>query len=535
MSKSKIYIQDWITLKPYEIQTLTDGYYLKLCNKVKQTLLSSNESAVIHMYIEDEEIDLLACYLTSWFEDLVSGSNVWNTFITLNNQLYKKYLPFYDLDEYFEGEINPQDIRFLIWYFLNTVQDEKFISPFNKFIEECAFVVFVVFEDEWEYAPENKLLQSKYQINKDADYYQARNLIDTWLFKSYLFHTDTFFSLNEKILEVKEETKDEEFAISLMNETRDLTLATSYTRLLSLKGKEWVAALLGQSHPLHNDYLDISQKILAFFLYKGQDENDIFLEHIATGKKFNLTKKSFDHSHDLNEMDTIVHIGLVKWQNEWWFSGIYFKQEFDANLVLDERNSVESRGALNFLTESEDAVSETLETQYKAFLDFNNGEQIAFMASDKIMEFNNDYLQFFNNSLQLSDEEIEEARMRRNKEGLFEIGKVNEDPDFTKVAESGLVFFNPKSGLEIGLAVNSAFPLPSNPFFYKEDSEDHILRLLMDESLSTELAKFCIENCKTKLPFFNKGVGKKYLKDMDFLLRFWKSGNYHSKPSIMLV
>jgi hypothetical protein len=535
MSKKKIYIKDWLLLKPYETQTLTDGYYLQLCNKVKQFLLPPNEPSVIQMYLEDEEIDLLACYLTSWFEDLVSGSNVWNTFIKVHKNLYNKPLPFYDSEEYFEGEINPQDISFLIWYFLNTVQDEKFISPFNHFIEECAFDVFQVFDDEWEYAPENKLIQSKYQINKNADFYQARNLIDTLLFKTYLFHTDTFSRLNEKIIELIEKSKDEQRTISLMNETRDQMVATSYSRLLSLKGKEWIAELLGQSHPLHNDYMNISQKILALFLYKGQDENDILLEHIATGKKFNLTKKSFDHAHDLIEIDTIVYIGLVKWQSEWWFSGIYFKQEFNADLVLDERNSVESRGAINFLTESEDKVSETLEAQYKAFLDFNNGEQIAFMASDKIMEFNNNYLQFFNNSLQLSDEEIEEARQLRIKDGLFEIKKEKEDPDFTKVAESGLVFFNPKSGIEIALAVNSAFPLPTNPFFNSKESEDHIFRLMMDESLSTELVMFCIENCKTKLPFFTKGTGKMYLKDIDFLLRFWKLGNYHSKPSITLV
>ncbi len=540
MWKNKIYIQDWLMLKPYEIQTLTDGYYLKLCNKVKEVLLPPEESAVIQMYLEDEEIDLLVCYLTSYFEDLVSGSNVWNTFLKVHKNLYSKPLPFYDLDEYFEGEINPQDISFLIWYFLNTVQDEKFVSPFNHFIEECAFDAFRVFEEEWEYAPENKLLQSKYKIDKNADYYQARNLIDTLLFKTYLFHTDTLFQLNVKELEILKKVSEmedvsEEFALSLLNETHDQTLATSYTRLLSMKGKEWTAELLGEKHPLNNDYLNISQKILAFFFYKGQDANDIFLEHIATGKKFNLTKKSFDHSDELQETDTIVHIGLVKWQNEWWFSGMYYKQLFDADLVLDERNSVESRGALNFLTESEDAVSETLETQYKAFLDFNNGEQIAFMASDKIMEFNNNYIQFINHSLKLSNEEIEEARMRRNKEGLFEIEKEKEEPDFAKVSESGLVFFNPKSGIEIALAVNSAFPLPNNPFFNSDESEDHIFRLMMNDSLSTELVMVCIENCKTKLPFFMNGGGKMYLKDIDFLLRFWKSENYHSKPSIIMV
>lgn len=74
--------------------------------------------------------------------------------------------------------------------------------------------------------------------------------------------------------------------------------------------------------------------------------------------------------------------------------------------------------------------------------------------------------------------------------------------------------------------------MSSNPYFKEEDSEEHVMRLLMDESLSTELVMYCIDNCKTKLSFFPKGVGKKYLEDIDFLLRFWKKENYHTIPSI---
>jgi hypothetical protein len=57
----------------------------------------------------------------------------------------------------------------------------------------------------------------------------------------------------------------------------------------------------------------------------------------------------------------------------------------------------------------------------------------------------------------------------------------------------------------------------------------------MDESISTELAMYCINNCKKNLPFFSEGGGKKYLNDIDFLLRFWKKESYHSKPSVTLV
>jgi hypothetical protein len=58
------------------------------------------------------------------------------------------------------------------------------------------------------------------------------------------------------------------------------------------------------------------------------------------------------------------------------------------------------------------------------------------------------------------------------------------------------------------------------------------MHLLVSEELSTELVMYCVENCREKLPFFNQFPGKHYLEDIDFLLRFWKRGGYHSKPQI---
>ena len=58
------------------------------------------------------------------------------------------------------------------------------------------------------------------------------------------------------------------------------------------------------------------------------------------------------------------------------------------------------------------------------------------------------------------------------------------------------------------------------------------MRLLFREELSTELAMYCINNCKTDLPFFKEGEGKKLLNDIDFLLRFWKKNDYHTAPTI---
>lgn len=535
MKNNRIYINDWLELKPYENQTLTDNYYLKICDNVKQALLSGKASVVFYMYIEKEDINLLACFLTAWFEDLISGTNIYNTFIREHRKLYNKPLPFYNSGEYFDEEINPQDVSFLIWYFMNTAQTEKFISPYNEFIELSTKNVFAVFDDAWDYAPENKVLKNIYSIDSNADYYGARNLIDTLLFKTYLFFPDTFFRLEEKEAELIEESGMDENLMMFLNENRESTLQNSCTRLLASKGKEWVAGILGNEHSFYEAYLNISKRIRGFFFYKGQDEKDIFLEHIASGKAFNLTKKSFDHSHNLTETDTIVYMGIVQWKDEWWFSGVYFQNEFNADLVLNEKNSFESRQAVNFLDHRSEYVTETLRKQHEAFLDFNNGLPIAFIAADKLMDFNEKYISYFNDTLKLTQKEIDEARERGRKDGFFRPDEEQETTDFSSIAESGLVFFNEKSGVEIALECNSAFPLPGNPFFDKEQSEDHIFRLLMDESISTELAMYCIYHCKDKLPFFTEGTGKLYLNDIDFLLRFWKKERYFAKPEITAI
>jgi hypothetical protein len=529
-----IYIKDWLLFKPYSSQTSTDNYYLKLCNDVKFALVNNIQSFVLQIYLEKKELNQLACFLTSYFEDVISETNIWNSFIGVHERLYKKQLPFYVMDEYDEREVNIQDISFLIWYFLNTIQQEKFISPFNDFILETAKKVIDVFDKEWEYAPENENLKSFYQIDeKEDDFYVARNLIDIILFKSYLFFPDTFLNLKVEESEIIEDKKDGKNIMMFLNENRDATLHKSHTRLLSLTGKEWASKIVGSKHPLCSEFLNLSQKIRGYFFYKGQNQDDVFLEHVASGKKFKLTKKSFEYSDSLKKIDTIIFMGIAKWKDEWWFSGIQFQTPLDPDLVLDEKNSIRSRMAVDFLDYKRKEIEETLEKQLKAFKDLNNGSQIAFMKSDKIDEFYRSYIDFYNKSLNISDKELKESQERRRKEGFFNIK--NESENYFEVSETGLVFFNPKSGVEIALEVNSAFQMPNNPYFEEVLSEDHILRLLMDESISTELAMFCIDNCKTKLPFFKEGVGKLYLKDIDFLLRFWKKNNYHSKPSISFI
>ena len=529
--KERIYIKEWLELKPYETQTITDGYYLKLSNEIKEKLIS-NHYNILSVYFDAKYINILSCFIASYFEDIISETNIWTSFVELHQDFYNKKLPFYDTKNYYDNEINKQDIKFLFWYFFNTAQTDKFINSDNYFFSEMASDIIEILDKAYEYAPDNKVLKEYYKIDKtESDFYVARNLIDTILFKTYLFYPDTLLDLHDNEDKLIEDNKDKENLIHYLKENRDTELHKSHTRLLSLTGKEWASKIIGKEHPLSTDFLNISKKIRGFFLYKGQDRNNIFIEHIASSKKFNLTKKSFDHYENLKEVDTIMFMGIAKWKDEWWFSGIYFQDDFNADLILNEKNSMESRMAVNFLDHQSEKVEETIQLQFDAFKDFNNSSQIAFMQSNKIDEFIRKYTEYFNHSLNLTKREREKAKKRARKDGFLGTDD-NKTKNYSEVSETGLVFFNPKSGVEIALAVNSAFPLSENKYFNIQDSTEHIMRLFFADELSTELAMYCIDNCKTKLPFFKTGEGKKLLPDIDFLLRFWKKNNYHAVPTI---
>lgn len=534
MSTNKIYIKTWAALKPYDKQAKTDLYYLKICNKVKQALVNDKASFSLHFFLQSDEIDTLSCFLTSYFEDVVSGTNIWNSFAHMHRRLYDKPVPFYDTSNYYDEEVNIQDVSFLIWYFLNTVQAEEFIVPLNDFIIAASEDVFAVFDKAWEYAPENELLKKIYTIDEsETDFYTTRSLIDTLLFNTYLFFPDTAVDLLIKENEIIEESGDDENLLSYLNDNRDNLIHNTHTRLLGLRGNEWISEILTEQHPLSIHFKNLSPKITGYFFYKGQNEQDIFIEHIASGKKFSLTKNSFEHYQSLEEVDTILFMGIVQWMGEWWFSGIFFSTAFNADLVLDEKDSISSIKEVNFLDNKENDIEEILEEHLKAFKDFNGGSQIAFMDATQIDSYLAKFMEYYNKSLGKTEEQYEEAKGRARREGYF--GAKVKNAHFEDSEEHALVFFNPKSGAEIALTIISAFPDDQNQFYNEEESKDHLIYLLLSEELSPELVRFCIENYKDKLPLFKQSAGKLYLENLDFILRFSKRKNYHTTPQIALT
>lgn len=161
MKKEKIYINKWLEIHPYKLQKESDGYFVELSNTIFDTLT-----------LDDVPVEIrkrCALYLSAYLEDLISGLGLWRAFTEKCNELYKTRVPFYNIsEEYVDGEVNVEDIRFIIWNTLYNGGYSKLpVNPMDKSIETNAIKLYDILSDEYEVAPENETLNKYFDGYND--------------------------------------------------------------------------------------------------------------------------------------------------------------------------------------------------------------------------------------------------------------------------------------------------------------------------------------------------------------------------------
>ena len=546
-TSKKVSISTWMRMKPYDTPPDdVDYYYVNLATEIKKVLDSKYYKEIIREELDKPMIEIFACFISAYLEDVVTDTGVWSAFLNLHEKLYGCPVPFYYDEEegfYMWGQLNVEDLCFLIWYFISTNNKKKIINPNADFIWDLAEDLLEVLDDAWvKAAPENERLRTFYQFDDEFpdEFYGVREFMARILFNSWLFYPDAAIHLDSEINELLDKSIEDEIYGSmlprLVDDLRSGLIHSYCTALLALTGREWVMELLGEEHLLYKDLEGMSHRISSIFAYKDRDEKFVFFEHVASGTQVAVRKVSFgDHFAGPVKVGELVHMSIVRWRNEWWLSGVAMHLNGIEDEVTErEKSSPEALGAFQFLDpELEKHSKEILEEQRKAFLIFNDGSPIAFRSMDKLDEFARDFLEFFNKHQGASEEELRKIREKLRQDGMiFEENTEIPGKQFLH-RESGLVFFNPNRGIEFYMKVNSAFPLPNNPFFDEELSPEHVTVLLLIPEYSVELVRFCIDHCKDKLPALQDIFKVFRQEDLDFLLRFWKQENYYAKPAVV--
>lgn len=528
----KVYINDWLAFHPYKSPIQSDFFYLKLCNQVGDILKQYDP-----LYTDCAEgIDYrqLSCSLVAYFEDIVSDIGIWKAFTTRHHELCGKYLPFYDLTDYFENEINPQDISFLVWYYYSMIfAEDGPVFPTPQVRLDIGQKVYELFDKHWDQAPVNQKLKEFISISHDEDdFYKVRFIYDWLGLNSYLFFYHGYErddNINEAIeMLERHNITDPVLSRSVLSGAHDDIVNSTITRLLAMRPPHWLAYVLGGDHPLYRPLLEMDGKKSAKFLYLGENDTALKFKHLASGKFFDVTKKSLT-AKSLGANKSVAFFGLIKWMDEWWFSGAMQIGKLNDNVLLEE-TADPVKGSLFSSVELKKKLTEE---QYGYFLEFNNGSPLKFLPDAEAMnKFVADWFVFYN----------EKAEEQNIKDGKTDTLKRDKAPNYSTPKspdddEPRILFFNRETGVEIIMGYSHLIPDKNNPSFDKDYDPLDMVDIFTSEVIGHQLTKYLIEtyNIYSMMDEDDEDTNTMFRNECDFLMRFYKPQSYHQEPTITLL
>lgn len=529
-------MQKWLSFHPYEMPHQSDYYYLKLCNEI-YNVLEYGEFPDEEIQISDEQKKDLACFITCYFEDVISRPGLWHAFITQVKELYGTYLPFFDPDpeEYYAEEINPVDIHFLLWYYLSMVfSHDSVISPAICEWSAHSEQIFEILDREYEEAPESFNLKQFFRLSSgELDFYLVRDklkwiMLDSWL---HFFLGQELSEMTEHLFRDDDEPIPEETRARYLYDTADSFILSRHTPLLARRGNEWLAYALGKEHPLHKSLLEMGEKKSGFFFYMGKQGDNLLFQHIASGTELSVTTKSMDVPPHVKPGRSVTYSGFVKWRNEWWFSGTQLAWGEDNELIRNEKESEESR----MLFGKDPAVNRKEKGElFKSFMKFNQEKPLAFVKNSRAAEeFIQDFLSHHNKSLMKSLRKERGGRKINEPDLIPEIKQRIPDADHIEIETiPGMVYCDPDAGIEMVFGHNDLIPDSRNKWYSADNTEEYLtdgtLMMLESKHISGNWMKYMATNYDLPgLEFPGLGGRELMMDNLDFILRFWKREGYY--------
>lgn len=250
MKISKIYPQEWMEVHPYKQTTSDDLYYTDMANEVYQVC---KQTGFTDIGMSDDQVRSISVRMVAYFEDVISGLNIWHSFIQEYKGRFGKYLPFYSTDnDYYDDEFNMQDIRFLLWHFTQQYfgrQREAFVNPDNPLLQTIAAEIDKIFDAHWEDAPENTMFKTlfssstRYQTIEDYD-----NVLFWMHYNSYLM-VNSEEEVVSLFSDYAKNTPDQEESYDKYVEFRYGMAHYGRTPFLAHTTPWWMSRIFPEDHP----------------------------------------------------------------------------------------------------------------------------------------------------------------------------------------------------------------------------------------------------------------------------------------------
>lgn len=276
----------------------TDSYYFDLANRLANIIANENLLPGWQESLKNR----VALGLTGYLQDILTDSGIWRSFIVRNNDLYGKWLPFYDIPEdYIPHELNETDVRFLIWYTLtmNSEEELRLTDPENPDIERTAKRLHQeldnVYEDEDAPMPEDYFIWRGLELNNPAETDDVFHF-GHWLFMHCYLMTPAYAMTLAELM-MNPDLKNGE-NMELLQKTLEESMMEDPTGPLALYLKEWLFLILegkmppepsktaqeASEHPYYTRFMEATDgQPIQFFATYGE-LNDFFIHALGWGE-----------------------------------------------------------------------------------------------------------------------------------------------------------------------------------------------------------------------------------------------------------
>lgn len=376
--ENKINLNEWMEIHPYKKTVESDKYYVEVANNI----LNIWETSKMPFSIPANLMKRISMYITAYFEDVISDFGLWKTFINKHKFLYGKWLPFYTQEEeYFEDEINLNDIKFIIWYSIQQLAGKathKIFPPFIKGLDILAEYIYKYLDNQFEKAPINESIEKLF--GKEEVYgniYELKNLLNWFFCHSYLIEPSTQSKIMENQHFVNHQFKNatQEQKNMFMYGIMQDTIFAYPCGPLALKINDWMCAMVGKDHPNFDNYRTIEVKQTLHWLVQNIDETTITLSCITKNESMQIEKSIFKDTDKFQPGKTVIACGFIKYKDKWNVSGIVSVNDISTykNVQKEpDRSQIE-------------AIHKSV---HDRFVSQNNGKEIAFFQNlDELKNF----------------------------------------------------------------------------------------------------------------------------------------------------
>lgn len=260
MKNTKIFPKDWLQLHPYKQSSPTDLYYTRMANQIHETL----EYTGLANSFEKEDAIQVSMRMAAYFEDVISGLNIWRSFILQFKEQTGSYLPFYTVsDHYYDDEANYEDVRFLLWHYTQQYHGVKkgtFVNPDNPANEEAARIIYQLFCDQWTIAPENTKMQVLFGPETRYETPEQYAELLHWLHYNSYLSVNANEALTETVKEFWLQNPDQKNNSQSVMVIYDSLAHIDRTALLAFTSPKWLSIILPETHPDHAYFAEQGEK-----------------------------------------------------------------------------------------------------------------------------------------------------------------------------------------------------------------------------------------------------------------------------------